>query len=279
MIRRAPEALISAARMDPERRDLYVEGISDKLILEYLLNGSIHKNVRILPIDLAVEINLADGGAKGRVLAFASFAENKGIQNLRFLADSDLDALFNDEYPSNTFLTDFPDMEGYVISERNLDKLLKVAHVREYPSVKNLHEALLSISSELGLLRFISRRFSLGLSITNTKKLKSISIDSNLPVLDFKRLITTVCHNTSEKQYNADELLFKTEQAREEFEKASQSQRIRGKDYIELMSITLRKLKLSKSEEGSTLLATMHEENTLKFPRMGNLATFLTQTS
>ncbi len=274
MIRRTPEAIISAALMDPKRRDLYVEGVSDKLILEYLLRERMGSNVRILPIDIAVETNVTLDGAKGRLIAFATQAEVSGVTNLRFLADSDMDDILGVQPPSNTFMTDFPDMEGYVISERNLDKLLRVSLSLSQPGAQDLHRALMRMASSIALLRFISKRDSLRLRITKTNKSRCILINTQLPELDLPRLIRTVCQNTPRLPCEESVVCAAVEASREDFE-SIYSKKIRGKDYMELMGLFFRKLQVGVRDFDAVLLGTLHEAETMSQPTLKQITLYL----
>ena len=76
MIRRNPKAIIMAAQMDHERRELYVEGKKDRLFIKWLTLGRISSNSRILESNV-VEINESQGGEKERLLLFAKLSEDK----------------------------------------------------------------------------------------------------------------------------------------------------------------------------------------------------------
>jgi hypothetical protein len=51
MIRRTPEAIIVAHTMDRSRRELYVEGRTDRIFLTWLLDERADQGTRILEID------------------------------------------------------------------------------------------------------------------------------------------------------------------------------------------------------------------------------------
>ena len=126
MIRRTPEAVVQAALMDRERTDLFVEGVHDKLVLEFLCGDERNNNVRVLSIDNAVLLQDQEGGAKARVLRLAELAEQKGAFNLRFVVDRDFDPLIGATVPANTWQTDLPDTEGYLFHEHAFSKVLRV---------------------------------------------------------------------------------------------------------------------------------------------------------
>jgi hypothetical protein len=191
--------------------------------------------------------------------------------------DSDLDPLIGVLPPSNTFVTDYPEMEGHTISARNLDKLFRVAHMRDTPSPTDLHTAILIICSEIGLLRYVSRRDALDFPISHTNKSKCISLFSRLPVIDRQRFVSAICQNTANCVHTPKTVERLMQNAREVFEATPIEHRIRGKDYYAVLNLSLRKLQIGIRETEPPLRATLHETDTLNRPRMRELANFLTQ--
>jgi hypothetical protein len=166
----------------------------------------------------------------------------------------------------------------YAIDERNLEKLFRVAHPRQLPSPRDLHRAISSISSEIGLLRLTSYTHKLSLAINRTNKTRSISIDCDLPVLDVERLIQAVCQNSEAYSGTPDQLLILMRELRVDFELFPTRLRVRGKDYLEVLHLTLTKTKTGIKECGPTLLATLDEKKTCNCKRLGGVVTYLSKS-
>jgi hypothetical protein len=55
--------------MDPQRRELYVEGVGDKGFLDWLIGEAFLPGARVVCID-SIDIEVDEGGNRGRLLAF-----------------------------------------------------------------------------------------------------------------------------------------------------------------------------------------------------------------
>lgn len=51
-MRRDPQTILTAHRMDPTRRELYVEGPSDRIFLDWLAGEEKDANARIIEVSL-----------------------------------------------------------------------------------------------------------------------------------------------------------------------------------------------------------------------------------
>lgn len=165
---RSPEAIIKEFEMDSQRRILFVEGEKDRLLLEWLVGNNLDENTQIREIDY-VYINSSFGGRKGRIVKFAQLIENKAI-NIYFFADADFDRLLKVKLPSNIILTDNYDMEGYILSEQGIEKLLKVGLSSEKITPNKLLNSILSVGRKIGVLRITSYTKGYGLPFKNVNK-------------------------------------------------------------------------------------------------------------
>src|SRR5271166_5183284 len=105
-MKREPAAIRTAFVMDPERREVYVEGESDQSFLLFLLGGSKKDRVRVLTINFVQVPSGINGGERGRLVWFAAEMEHK-VSAIRCFVDADFDRLLNRRFPTNTLMTDF----------------------------------------------------------------------------------------------------------------------------------------------------------------------------
>src|SRR5262245_4364060 len=123
MIRRTPEAILTAYRMDPARRELYVEGRRDRLFFDWLM-GTLSVTKACVREIAAVELAcVSNGGERARLLAFAGQIGQAPIALMCF-ADADSDRLLSRPVPQRVWLTDGRDLEGYVLHPTCIEKVL-----------------------------------------------------------------------------------------------------------------------------------------------------------
>ena len=261
MIRRPPEAIVEAARLDPGRLDLFVEGIADKLFISHFCDPATVREIRVFPIDLAMEYSSNANGCKGRVLHLAAIAAQKGVQNLRFLVDSDLDHLLDLAPLPNLIRTELPDIEAHSISVNALRKTIQIGYGQQLDHIDEIHNALVFASSEIGLLRYVSLANRLNLSINGSKKDKCLSVRNELPVFDIRRFLKNVLQNSQDTTIDEPGVCSLLEGHRHHFESVPIENRIRGKDYQELFALFGRKSKHGWKEPANVMMATIERDH------------------
>src|SRR6266542_1133360 len=70
MLRRVPETILIAHRMDPGRRELYVEGVRDRVFLNWLVGDGLGLRSAVVPIELVDLPNVDEGGNRERLKRF-----------------------------------------------------------------------------------------------------------------------------------------------------------------------------------------------------------------
>ncbi len=174
-MRRTPEAILVAHRMDPERRELYVEGVRDRVFLGWLLANALHPTATIREIAL-VDIDFPEGGEKGRLLEIARRCAG-GPLSLGFFADADIDRLLGRHPPSNVWFTDYRDMEGYVLDVPCVDKVLRVGFASDLPTAEELLSEIWRVARSLGLLHVVSEENGLRLPFQRTECTRYVDIE------------------------------------------------------------------------------------------------------
>jgi hypothetical protein len=153
-VRRDPKAIVAAHRFDPARKELYVEGSSDRLFLTWLTAGTRHVNARIIEIS-SVNIPSTAGGERGRLISFAEYVASTAARILVF-ADADTDRLRNVSSPVNVLLTDARDMEAYVLRYECVEKIARLGLASEHVDVQRFVLDVTATSRVCGAIRFAS---------------------------------------------------------------------------------------------------------------------------
>ena len=119
---------------EPSLTDIYVEGSTDKALLEYVLqNNQIHVidiNLIDLPAEVLDEFSLTPGN-RDRVVALAALLDrelNPSITGIRCLIDDDLDRFLHRKIEGYRYLisTDFCCLESYWYGHPQLLKYRKL---------------------------------------------------------------------------------------------------------------------------------------------------------
>jgi len=172
-LRRTIEELIARYCLEPELRDLYVEGPSDKKLFEWFLKRAGCKAIMVFEIDsidikesLIKELNLQSGN-RDRVIALAIEFERclqKDAQFLLCVADSDFDFLLGKKYNSRYLLyTDYTSVELYFFSKYIIEKLLVLGIQRVPCKITELVENFIDVLQEVFLIRAANEKIGWGL--------------------------------------------------------------------------------------------------------------------
>ena len=122
--------------LEPDLRDLYVEGPQDKGLLEWYLNQLGHSDITVIEINhVAIERELLNhhglpGGNKNRLIALAleldkSFGNT--IPTVRCVVDADFDFILSPTSSAYHLLrTDYTSLDLYSFNETSLTKVIAV---------------------------------------------------------------------------------------------------------------------------------------------------------
>ncbi|MFJ9059816.1 hypothetical protein [Streptomyces sp. NPDC102409] len=183
--RRTPDEMAMLEILEPDMKEIIVEGRSDQAILRwYFSQTQPRAEIDIFAVEDRVVVDesivISHGytrGKRGSVLTVAEIvhaAHPKG-NRLRFVADRDLSSLGLDACPQidSVFYTDFASMELYFFAEKPIGKMLSVA-LRAPSSVspRAIMEAITPVLVTIFTIRFILR------SLPEPKKLASKVIES-----------------------------------------------------------------------------------------------------
>lgn len=174
--------VISLYMFEEEIADIYVEGPTDKSIIEnYLEYKDINKNViEIETIDFDAYKDKFDDldlrSNKNKLIAFARILQEEKVKNkINCVIDKDFDELIeNIEENNHITYTDFSCIESYFYDEKNISKILKVG-IRNFPfdgnhTLKEIKNVIMFIF----ILKYAKVNFNLNSTLPK--------IDSNIKI-------------------------------------------------------------------------------------------------
>lgn len=160
--KRTSESLIKSLEFDSDKKILIVEGVSDRLFLEFL-QSSKNEDVVILEIE-NIDIDTDFNGNKGKIIQLISRVPTN-IENISFFIDRDYD-LNEENINQNTILTDFKDLETYLLNKSYLDKFLRIGIKCEKITSDKIYKELLNCQY-FGFIRKLSITNNLNLPINS----------------------------------------------------------------------------------------------------------------
>ena len=252
-LRRQPEAIILAHLMDPQRRELYVEGSRDRSFINWVFSNHIDSNTIVREIALVDIPNTTEGGAKGRLLSFAKWLEGRGTR-IKCFADADYDRLLKRAASALVWLTDGRDMEGYVLCAKCINKVLKLGIGTEKISAEDILRLIRDPARQIGFLRILSEKESMRLPFQKTPLHRYVHYTSGSLLVRFDGYLSALLQKSKIATRNLPAILNKLGQVGEEFKGAPDNEIIHGKDAFCLIATVLRRLSNKLGEDHIEML-------------------------
>jgi Protein of unknown function (DUF4435) len=240
--RRTLEELVARYELEPELRDIYVEGYSDYLFFQWFLDKSKCQNSAVYEIDtvqIAEEILVQhglDNGNRGRVIALALELERKLVHphQATCVADRDFDAITGRTFSCGILLfTDYSCLEMYTFNECALSKFLSIVVRTSAISARQLLASLYPILQEVFLIRLTSIKLQLALSwISFTKCCTAKRGNIEFNAAQFIRN-----YLTSNSAWDGRDQFLETLTELRQHLTDDYRHHIRGHDYVEILSL------------------------------------------
>ena len=219
---------IRLLRSDHEGVFLIVEGHSDKLIYERLVNKQ------------EVRVTIASG-KNNAIKALSILEKEDNFRRVVAVIDADFSRIEQQiPHSNNLFLTDEHDLEMMLIKSAAFDKLLKERGSEEKIKAftEDIRETLLKLGQEIGKLRWLSLRNKLDLKSEGLKFVKFIDKE-NLSI-NIDELIRSIKNNS--KKPSLDEQQIKQDLSVISDENHDPWQLCCGHDFIDILAIALCKV-------------------------------------
>jgi hypothetical protein len=247
MIKRTPEAIVVAHTMDRSRRELYVEGRRDRLFLGWLTSDSADSRASILEIEFVELPGPVLGGNKARLIQFANWLGDKEIQ-IRMFADADWDRALGRQVPERVWLTDHRDMEGYILCEQCIDKILRLGMGIADVSANALLAAVLQQCRPLGLLRILSELDNLNLPFQNTNLIRHVEGMAERVTVDFDTYLRALLQNAEISLTRTADIQARLRTIGPRFSSVPDRDMVHGSDAVQVFEVALRKRGISQGE-------------------------------
>lgn len=238
--RRTISELLARYELEPELKDVFVEGIFDQEVIMSYFRGANHIdrmayeiNSVEVPSELLMKHGLTEGN-KQRVIALARELSILPTEcSYRCLVDKDLDHWFGTlEATPRLNWTEFSSIELNFFSDEILQAILVTTAKAKIVSWKKYNDSLIEILSGLYVLRLADRELSLSLDWLPITK--CLSHKNNQIIFDFSRYIDRLLMKNKKNNLRGQ---FKTSVA-EWTKKLSGDYRnhIRGHNFVELLA-------------------------------------------
>jgi len=178
--RRTIDELIARYQLEPALRDVYVEGPSDKALLDYVLGlsgGAVLAVYEISTIDVPADVVSAhhlEANNRGRLIALAiglADALPEGSCCVACVVDADFDRLLAVRHESNVlFMTDYACAEMYAFNEDALSTFFRVVVRRLPPEIGQAIDDLAEVLQEIFLIRLVNHAQRLALRHTSWER-------------------------------------------------------------------------------------------------------------
>lgn len=175
------EELVARYELEPDLCDIYVEGTTDKNLIEWFLKQKEQQNFTIyvidtvnIPVERLNELELNNNN-RDRVITLALELQNqlsKIPSHLTCIADKDFDWLFQKNYECDILLfTDYSSLEMYLFNEKVLDKFMTLALGLSNQPVNEILNNLSKVLEELFLIRATNEALDLNMTWLKEKDL------------------------------------------------------------------------------------------------------------
>ena len=260
--------------MDLQRREVFVEGATDRLFLNWVTDGVRTKHSLVQEID-SVEVPTSQGGARGRLIEFARYTQGRGARIL-VLADADTDRVLERPLPTNVILTDLRDMEGYVLQEECLDKVLRLGLANERIDARGLLKEVIEAARVAGAIRLVSEVTELNLPFQQTRIDRYTEVRGASLTLDVERYVRALLQNGDISIKRLPSILAQVQQVPHTYT-FYERDLIHGKDAVRLLEKVLRQLRVREDEARRLLLCSFEREWADQHPNLMRVVTFLAE--
>ncbi len=267
-MRRDPKAILRAHEMDPRRRELYVEGIDDRMFFYWIMRKTSRPKAQVIEIArVKIDDPPSGGGERGRLFHFAGFVEGNDVQ-IGFFADADFDHLLDIEVPQNIWLTDYRDMEAYLLRSECIEKVIQLGLGDESIDAGSVLENTLQIGRYLGCIRLVSKIDNLNLPFQSTRLYRYIDVQNGVALLQNRAFLQTLLQNARISLGNLSDIEKRVDEIDEEYASYESIHLIHGKDACVIIEEILRDKGLQRGDGLIVLRTSFDEDCIAEYPNL-----------
>lgn len=253
-LNRTLEEIFLRYELEPDIKDLYVEGVNDKKFIDWFLNLKERRDICVytidtvvLPLSISKEINKNN---KKKVIVFSNELSNHADSpylNVKCIIDRDCDTYLS-KIVDNTYIeyTDYNSMESYFINIEFINKYVTLA-INGLPfSTQTFYDELVGVLQSIFLIRLTNEALEWNLDWLSTIH-KYLKWNNNSFEFEKDRFIDNLLRSNS-KGNPAQITTFKEKM--KELQTILEDDvryNIRGHDFTQLFLYSLKKLKAKRS--------------------------------
>lgn len=273
-MKRESDAVVAAYRFHSKRRELFVEGQSDRDFIHYLNNYSVLKDVFVTEISNVKFDESVLGGEKGRLLFLAR--KFSGLtHDVRFLIDADSDKFFMRPVFGYVWLSDRRDLEGYLICEQSLKNFLCLACGCDSADIGSLIKEILAVGKKLGLLRNWAESAGYPLPFQKTDLSRYLTYSEASFNLQFGRYFQALLQNGQIGLSQKSMMLESFEGFEKMHGEVDAFQVVHGKDFVDMLQVFLRSKRVEKKIDSRDILVCFAKETAVKYETIQKVLAFL----
>jgi hypothetical protein len=268
--------------MDHERHELYVEGLRDKTFLDWLVPPSGRLRVTVVPIEQIDIPDVRTGGNRQRLVKFMHEVWDK-CPRIRALMDSDASSLALQSLrlasftpPPSTWITDFRDLESYVLDQGRVRDCLQLGYGKDGAVADTLYTSMIATARRVAALRLVSEGLAIRLPVSAYRWIRHVSFDSSGEIgFETATVITSLLQSAGTSLSRKDEILEMVNKVHSELRLLDDREVIHGKDALTLLTRQFKALGIDTPDVSPTLWATFRQEDVAAFPVLAEVVAFL----
>jgi len=230
----------------------------------------------VIPIDLVDLPNVQEGGNRERLRLFLTAVVSAGY-DIRGLLDADHAALIEEAIPSNAWVTDLRDAEGYVLGEEKVAAALRLGCGIDGVSASALLEYTSEVAVFLAATRLVSHREGLKLPVSRSRFKGYIRATSGGSVmLDRRGYLGALLQSANISLRERAAIDEKISAAIEEISAIPIEKVRHGKDCMRLLTIQFQALGANEVADAAPLLwSSFRTESLSQFPVLQEIVKFV----
>jgi len=249
-IKRTIEEVIAIYSIEENIIDTYVEGVTDKLIIEnyYEYKGCNKSIIEIDDIDFSEIRNkysdLDLKSNKDKLIALSRLLVDSNVNSdIKCVIDRDFDGILTPMHTDkHLFYTDFSCMESYILCKENINKILKIG-IKNFPYETELViNEIKKVIFILFLMRLINKNFGFNFVFPKIENNININKNSGECIIDFFEYLNKYINVNKLINQKAEILEFAIENY-EKFKNGDIRFYMNGHDFIEVLFLYINKIK------------------------------------
>lgn len=271
-MRRDPQTIFATHDLDPDRCDLFVEGVRDRQFLEWLVGSDKHSKATVTEMEFVDVPGTLVGGQRARLMAFAMQALEDDA-TIRFFADADFDRLTGAAVPANVWLTDGRDLEGYLIRADCVEKIWRLALNAEVDA-DALLSCVVDAAKAVTFLRLASLELQLDLPFNATTLRGRVTATPSCVEVHRETFARALLQNGEVTLGRLDELIARATTIAESAPEP-ECDLIHGHDFLELLTEILLKAGVSRRDAPKCAWASFERGHAIGHPALSEVLAYL----